>query len=65
MTLENAYRLALALDISVTSFLERDHIVFPDGRTGVDFEEDLKDLKASEAEIKKKATEQRRQNAVT
>ncbi len=60
LNLETAYRLALVLDVSPQYFLDRDTIVFPDGRNGLEFEEDEKDRKKELAKIKEEAKEKRR-----
>lgn len=47
MTLENAYKLAVALNCSVAYFLDLDRIEMPDGRTAAEFEAERKKAQAA------------------
>ena len=62
MTLENAYRLASVLGIPMASFLEKEDIVFPDGRNGLEFEEDVRMQKKAAEKAKEEAKQLRLQN---
>ena len=46
MTLENAYKLAAALNCAVWYFLDLDRVIMSDGRTATEWEKERQDKKA-------------------